>query len=113
MNHDIRDLSLADAGRDRVEWANRQMPVLTAIRARFERERPLQGKTLAACLHVTTETANLVRTLKAGGARVLLCASNPLSTAAISSGEIRASGPLSKRSRSSVRGLSVMIWEGQ
>jgi adenosylhomocysteinase len=80
MNHDIRDLSLADAGRDRVEWADRQMPVLAAIRERFEREKPLQGKTLAACLHVTTETANLVRTLKAGGARVLLCASNPLST---------------------------------
>jgi adenosylhomocysteinase len=80
MNHDIRDLSLADAGRDRVEWADRQMPVLAAIRARFEREKPLQGKTLAACLHVTTETANLARTLKAGGGRVLLCASNPLST---------------------------------
>jgi adenosylhomocysteinase len=80
MNHDIRDLSLADAGRDRVEWADRQMPVLAAIRARFQEEKPLQGKTLAACLHVTTETANLVRTLKAGGARVLLCASNPLST---------------------------------
>ncbi len=80
MNHDVRDLALADAGRDRVEWADRQMPVLAAIRARFEREKPLRGKTLAACLHVTTETANLVRTLKAGGARVLLCASNPLST---------------------------------
>jgi adenosylhomocysteinase len=80
MNHDIRDLALADAGRDRVEWADRQMPVLAAIRERFGREKPLQGKTLAACLHVTTETANLVRTLKAGGARVLLCASNPLST---------------------------------
>jgi adenosylhomocysteinase len=80
MNHDVRDLALADAGRNRVEWADRQMPVLAAIRARFEREKPLQGKILAACLHVTTETANLVRTLKAGGARVLLCASNPLST---------------------------------
>jgi adenosylhomocysteinase len=80
MNHDVRDLALADAGRDRVEWADRQMPVLAAIRTRFEREKPLQGKILAACLHVTTETANLVRTLKAGGARVLLCASNPLST---------------------------------
>ncbi len=59
MNHDVRDLALADAGRDRVEWADRQMPVLAAIRARFEREKPLQGQTLAACLHVTTETANL------------------------------------------------------
>jgi adenosylhomocysteinase len=80
MKHDVRDLGLADAGRDRVEWAERQMPVLAAIRVRFEREKPLRGKTLAACLHVTTETANLVRTLQAGGARVLLCASNPLST---------------------------------
>jgi adenosylhomocysteinase len=80
MNHDVKDLGLADAGRDRIEWADRQMPVLTMIRERFTKDQPLRGKTLAACLHVTTETANLVRTLKAGGARVLLCASNPLST---------------------------------
>ena len=80
MNHDVKDLGLADAGRDRIEWADRQMPVLAMIRARFEKEKPLAGKTLAACLHVTTETANLARTLKAGGARLLLCASNPLST---------------------------------
>jgi adenosylhomocysteinase len=80
MNYDVKDLALADAGRDRVEWAERQMPVLRMIRERFAREKPLKGKTLAACLHVTSETANLVRTLKEGGARVLLCASNPLST---------------------------------
>ena len=80
MKHDVKDLGLADAGRDRFEWADRQMPVLGMIRERFAREKPLEGKTLAACLHVTTETANLARTLKAGGARVMLCASNPLST---------------------------------
>jgi len=64
----------------RIEWADRQMPVLAAIRERFEREQPLEGMRLAACLHVTTETANLARTLKAGGADLVLCASNPLST---------------------------------
>ncbi len=78
--HDVRDLSLADAGRRRVEWADRFMPVLRSIRERFEREKPLDGIRVSACLHVTTETANLVRTLKAGGADVVLCASNPLST---------------------------------
>src|SRR5262249_57052284 len=61
-------------------WADRQMPVLAAIRERFENEKPLEGYRIAACLHVTTETANLMRTLKAGGADVVLCASNPLST---------------------------------
>ncbi len=80
MNYDVKDLALADAGRAKVEWADRQMPVLAMIRERFAKEQPLKGCTLAACLHVTSETANLVRTLKAGGARVLLCASNPLST---------------------------------
>jgi adenosylhomocysteinase len=80
MNYDVKDLNLADAGRAKIEWADRQMPVLRLIRERFVRDQPLRGRTLAACLHVTTETANLVRTLKAGGARVLLCASNPLST---------------------------------
>jgi len=80
MNHDVKDLGLADAGKLKIEWAGRQMPVLRAIRERFEREKPLKGRVLSACLHVTTETANLVRTLQAGGARVLLCASNPLST---------------------------------
>ena len=77
---DVRDLGLAGDGRLRIEWADRQMPVLTRIRERFEKEKPLDGLTIAACLHVTTETANLMRTLKAGGADVALCASNPLST---------------------------------
>jgi len=77
---DVRDLHLARDGRQRIEWAERNMPVLRAIRARFKRERPLKGLRIAACLHVTTETANLMRTLKAGGAEVLLCGSNPLST---------------------------------
>ena len=80
MNYDIADSSLADAGRDRIEWADRDMPVLAAIRERFEQEKPLAGMRISACLHVTTETANLVRTLAAGGADILLCASNPLST---------------------------------
>src|SRR5213593_926495 len=79
-NHDVADLSLADAGQTRIEWADTQMPVLRQIRERFEKEKPLEGITLGACLHVTTETANLVRTLMAGGAEVALCASNPLST---------------------------------
>jgi adenosylhomocysteinase len=79
-NHDVADLSLAEQGQARIEWADAQMPVLATIRERFERERPLEGITLGACLHVTTETANLVRTLIAGGADVGLCASNPLST---------------------------------
>jgi adenosylhomocysteinase len=77
---DIRDAGLADEGRLRVEWAERQMPVLARIGERFEKDRPLDGLTIAACLHVTTETANLMRTLKVGGADVALCASNPLST---------------------------------
>jgi len=77
---DVRDLHLARDGRQRIEWAERNMPVLRAIRARFKRERPLKGLRIAACLHVTTETANLMRTLKAGGGEVLLCGSNPLST---------------------------------
>jgi adenosylhomocysteinase len=78
--HDVKDLSLAPEGVRRIEWADRQMPVLAAIRDRFESEQPLSGYRVAACLHVTTETANLMRTLKAGGADVVLCASNPLST---------------------------------
>ncbi len=80
MKYDVRDLNLAETGRKRVEWAEKRMPVLRIIRERFEREKPLEGITIGACLHVTTETANLVRTLKAGGANVFLCASNPLST---------------------------------
>ncbi len=78
--HDVKDLSLAPEGVQRIMWADRQMPVLAAIRERFEAEQPLAGYRIAACLHVTTETANLMRTLKAGGADVVLCASNPLST---------------------------------
>ncbi|HOE12217.1 MAG TPA: adenosylhomocysteinase [bacterium] len=78
--HDVKDLSLAPAGKKKIEWAERSMPVLRLIRERFEKEKPLQGLRMAACLHVTTETANLMRTLKAGGAQVALCASNPLST---------------------------------
>lgn len=80
MNYDIKDITLADAGLDRILWADRDMPVLASIRQRFEKEKPLQGIRIGACLHVTTETANLMRTLKAGGADVTLCASNPLST---------------------------------
>ena len=80
MNHDIKDQELADDGKRRIDWADRFMPVLRLIRQRFEQERPLEGVRISACLHVTTETANLVRALKAGGAEVLLCASNPLST---------------------------------
>jgi adenosylhomocysteinase len=78
--HDIADAALADAGEKRIEWAALEMPVLALIRERFEKERPLEGVRLGACLHVTTETANLVTTLAAGGAEVALCASNPLST---------------------------------
>jgi adenosylhomocysteinase len=79
-NYDVADLALADAGQARIEWADRHMPVLASIRERFAREKPLEGIQLGLCLHVTTETANLVRTLTAGGAEVALCASNPLST---------------------------------
>ncbi len=78
--YDVKDLSLADAGQRRIDWAEQEMPVLRLIRERFEREKPLAGIRIAACLHVTTETANLMRTLKAGGAEARLCASNPLST---------------------------------
>src|ERR671921_1605471 len=78
--YDVKDLALASDGVRRIEWADRQMPVLAAIRERFEAEQPLSGYRVSACLHVTTETANLARTLKAGGADVVLCASNPLST---------------------------------
>jgi adenosylhomocysteinase len=76
----VKDLGLAREGRMRIEWSERNMPVLRAIRARFKKERPLRGVRVAACLHVTTETANLARTLKEGGAEVYLCGSNPLST---------------------------------
>ena len=80
LPHDVADLGLADEGVRRIEWAEREMPVLRLIRERFAVERPLAGLRVAACLHVTTETANLMRTLKAGGAQVTLTASNPLST---------------------------------
>ena len=80
MKCDIRDVKLADPGRLRIEWAGNTMPVLRNIRKRFEKEKPLRGVRLSACLHVTTETANLMTALKAGGADVVLCASNPLST---------------------------------
>ncbi|TEU02106.1 MAG: adenosylhomocysteinase, partial [Dehalococcoidia bacterium] len=79
-DYDIKDLDLAPAGRLRIEWAEREMPVLRLIRERFAKEKPLAGVRLSACLHITTETANLARTLQAGGAEVVLTASNPLST---------------------------------
>jgi len=77
---DVKDLALAEKGRSRIEWADQEMRVLTQIKERFEKERPLAGQRIGACLHVTTETANLMLTLVAGGAEVWLCASNPLST---------------------------------
>ncbi|WP_457643487.1 adenosylhomocysteinase [Persephonella sp.] len=80
MEYHVKDLSLADKGKFRIEWAEKDMPVLRQIRKRFEQEKPLKGITISACLHVTTETANLMITLKAGGADVYLTASNPLST---------------------------------
>jgi adenosylhomocysteinase len=80
MEYDIKDVKLAREGLLRIEWANHNMPVLNNIRKRFAKEKPLKGKRIAACLHVTTETASLMQTLKAGGARLALCASNPLST---------------------------------
>jgi adenosylhomocysteinase len=80
VEHDVKNVELATGGRYRIEWAEHEMPVLRAIRERFEREKPLRGVRISACLHVTTETANLMHTLQAGGAEVVLCASNPLST---------------------------------
>jgi adenosylhomocysteinase len=78
--HDVKDINLADQGKLKIEWAEQQMPVLRLIRERFAKEKPLKGITLGACLHVTSETANLMITLKAAGAKLALCASNPLST---------------------------------
>ncbi|WP_448587702.1 adenosylhomocysteinase [Thermocrinis sp.] len=80
MEYHVKDLSLAEEGKNRIEWAERDMPVLRSIRERFSKEKPLKGLKVSACLHVTTETANLVLTLKEGGAEVFLTASNPLST---------------------------------
>ena len=79
-NYDVKDMNLAEGGRRRIEWAEREMPVLRLIRERFAKEQPLKGIRMSACLHVTTETANLMQTLQAGGADVVLTASNPLST---------------------------------
>src|SRR3989344_759963 len=80
MNYDVKNLKLAPEGKKRIEWAERDMPVLGEIKKRFAKAKPLKGIKVSACLHVTCETANLIRTLKAGGADVVLCASNPLST---------------------------------
>src|ERR1044071_3675572 len=80
LPHHVKDLSLAEQGVNRIEWADQYMPVLALIRKRFEKEKHLRGKTLAACLHSTSETTNLLRTLQTGGAHVVACASNPLST---------------------------------
>ncbi|MGB6076806.1 MAG: adenosylhomocysteinase, partial [Candidatus Acidiferrales bacterium] len=80
MSGDVKDLSLAERGKRKIEWANQQMPVLQLIRKRFIKEKPLKGIRMSACLHVTSETANLAITLRDGGADVVLCASNPLST---------------------------------
>ncbi len=79
-NYDVKDISLSPAGKLKIEWAGAQMPVLKTIYTRFSKEKPLKGLTLAACLHITSETANLLITLKAGGANIVACASNPLST---------------------------------
>jgi adenosylhomocysteinase len=80
VNHEVKDLKLVEGGKRRIEWADGDMPVLRKIRERFAKEKPLQGKRMSACLHVTAETANLMRTLQAGGAELVLVASNPLST---------------------------------
>jgi len=80
VNYDIKDINLAPEGKRRIEWAENDMPVLRQVREKFAQEKPLAGKNMSACLHVTAETANLARTLKAGGANLVLCASNPLST---------------------------------
>ena len=77
---DIKDISLAEQGEARIEWALKEMPVIKGLMQQLSRERPLEGIRLSACLHITTETANLARTLKAAGADLVLCASNPLST---------------------------------
>ncbi|MBU0899971.1 adenosylhomocysteinase, partial [bacterium] len=80
QQYDVADINLASKGRQRIKWAAREMSVLSIIKERFKKEKPLAGVKIAACLHVTSETANLVDTLKEGGAEVVLCASNPLST---------------------------------
>src|SRR5437016_3453949 len=80
MQYDVKDINLAEKGQQRIDWARQSMGVLDLIRKRFAKEKPLDGLRLSACLHVTTETANLILALKEGGAQVALCASNPLST---------------------------------
>ncbi len=80
MEHDIKDSALSSAGKKRIEWADRDMPVLRIVRERFAKEKPFEGSKMSACLHITAETANLARALAAGGADLVLCASNPLST---------------------------------
>ena len=80
LSGDVKDIGLSEQGVSRIQWAAREMQVLKLIRDRFVKEKPLEGVDIAACLHVTTETANLAITLKDGGANVVLCASNPLST---------------------------------
>src|SRR5262245_48011919 len=80
LKGDYADLALAANGRKRIDWAENDMPVLRLVRERFDKEKPLKGLRMSCCLHITAETANLARTLKAGGADVVLCASNPLST---------------------------------
>ena len=80
MKYHVKDLKLSAKGKDRIEWAERSMPVLRLIKTDFQKKKPLKGIRMAACLHITTETANLLITLKAGGADVFACASNPLST---------------------------------
>src|SRR3990172_2438783 len=80
VDHHVKDLKLAEKGRLRIEWAGAEMPVLRLIEQRYAKQKPLRGVRLSACLHVTSETANLMRTLKVGGATVAVCASNPLST---------------------------------
>src|SRR5512147_1666869 len=79
-NYDVKDMTLAETGKQRIEWAAREMPVLKLIRERFAKEKPLKGVRVAGCLHITSETGNLALTLQAGGADLILCASNPLST---------------------------------
>src|SRR5512139_3842495 len=79
-NYDVKDMGLASSGKQRIEWAAREMPVLRLIRERFAKEKPLKGIRIAGCLHITSETGNLALTLQAGGANLILCASNPLST---------------------------------
>ena len=79
-NYNVKDLNLAEGGRRRMDWAQREMPVLTMLQERYRKERPFEGVRMSCCMHVTTETANLMRTMQAGGADIVLTASNPLST---------------------------------